>query len=80
MIQAWPIKKSYCFAHDVWFSDGHLPESRLVSGSDFAEMSLGIIGKEKPFSSRLEISSLYCFHCAVAESHFANSLGRPSWE
>lgn len=60
-------------------SDGNVPESRPVGGSD-SKMLLGIIGKEKPFSSGLEISNLYCFHCAVAESPFANSLGRPSWE
>lgn len=38
-------------------------------------MSLGIIGKEKPLSPGFEISSMYCSHCSVAESPFANSSG-----
>lgn len=75
MIQTWPTNESYSFAHNVWFSNGYLPESRPVRGSDSAGMSLGIIGKEKPLSPGFEISSMYCSHCSVAESPSANSSG-----
>lgn len=72
------MNESYSFAHNVWFGGGYLPESTPVRDSDSAGSdSARIIGK-KPFSPGLEISSMYYFDCAMAESHFANSPGGPS--
>lgn len=63
MIQVWPINESYSFAHTVWFSDGWLSESRPVRGSDSAGMSLGIIGKEKPFLLDLKLVVVLLLLC-----------------